>query len=118
VGFCTVGVTNTFGGGVESDLAVIELGPVAGVPSQDKPEDIVHWGLDGRGVGLMSMSGGPSIQVAAGTIDHQILNNYVGTTASRENHCGVICNATRWLEVEPETVAMPTATQFYRLRKP
>jgi hypothetical protein len=51
------------------------------------------------------------IQVAAGDVNHHILDNRLGTTSAVENHCGVICNATRWLVFQPEysgTLALDT----------
>jgi len=106
VGFYTVAITNRAGRGVESVPVALEIGPEPALRSQDKLED--SFDLTGSGGDLDPLGHlpkgpptAPLIQVAAGDVDHHILNNAQGTTSARENHCGVICNATRWLVLKP-----------------
>jgi hypothetical protein len=114
VGFYTVAITNALGRGLETVPVALEIGPEPAVSSQDKLEDTFN--LTGTGGGKVSPEpkdgpGAPMIQVAAGDVDHHILDNSLGTTSARENHCGVICNATRWLVVKPNysgTLALDT----------
>jgi hypothetical protein len=103
VGFYAVAVTNNALRGVLSDPATLEIGSEARAgASEDKLEDLAFppatLSQSGLHLSAASLSAPPPYSVGAGSIGFQVLNNGDGTTsASEENHCGVICHSTRWL---------------------
>jgi hypothetical protein len=126
VGSYLVAVTNSSSRGIRSDVAVLEIGPVPTVQSQDKFADLFlsPGGGGGEGIGPAS-TGGSFISVSIGTTTSpQILNNTGSTTQSGEpDHCIVISTATRWLRYRAEDAgvmvidtlgsAIPTVLEAY-----
>jgi hypothetical protein len=124
VGNYLVAVTNSTGRGLRSDVAVLEIGPVPTVQSQDKFADLfLNAGGGGGGIGPASSGGFISVSIGTTTAP-QILNNTGATTQSGEaDHCIVISTATRWLRYRAENAgvmvidtfgsAIPTVLEVY-----
>lgn len=125
VGNYLVAVTNSTSRGLRSEVAVLEIGPVSTVQSQDKFADLFLNVAGGGGGGLGPASSGGFISVSIGTTTSpQILNNTGASTQSGEaDHCIVISTATRWLRYRAENAgvmvidtagsAIPTVLEVY-----
>jgi hypothetical protein len=94
VGAYTVRVRNREGQLILSETALIEIGPILGIQSLDKFEDL--------STPTSGMSPFLSVRAGQSTLS-QVLNNTDGLTSSREaNHCGVSPSFTRWIGFAPE----------------
>ncbi len=107
VGTYSVRVGNGAGQFVESEPAVLEIGPVAGVQTVQKYQDLLaslspngFTGGSGKNPAATTTTAGGFIPVVQGTISSQILNNDGATNSVLD--CGAIGGAARWLGITPQ----------------
>ena len=99
VGTYTVRVGNSANRFVESRPAVLEIGSVPSIQSQDKVENVILNSSGSAGFSALSSFVGPPpfISVAFGVPGSQTLNN---TNSTADIDCFKIGSATRWLGVQ------------------
>ena len=101
VGSYTVRILGSPGRFVESRAAIIEIGPVPGIQSEDKVENLFFPETASSGPNLKRtpkfLGGGPPfVSVAFGIPGSQIMNN---TNSTADIDCFRIGSATRWLGI-------------------
>ncbi|MBN2506889.1 MAG: immunoglobulin domain-containing protein [Verrucomicrobia bacterium] len=111
VGSYTVAITNRTGRGLLSPPAIIEIGPLSNVQSQDKVEDVFFPIPAGAGPLLVpgrrgiaaAGAGAPGfVPVTVGTAGAQVFNTTGAQTQSAEAPpCGVIGSASKWFGLQP-----------------
>lgn len=103
VGYYSVAITNRFGRGLQSLPAVIEIGAVPGVQSQEKLEDWLALTNSGgtfrKGMQAAASGTAGPLLVYAGTVDQQIVNNNISTDS--QVYCGVLGRGTLWIVLKP-----------------
>lgn len=88
----------------ESAEALLEIGPVSDIVSQDKLEDIIAALARPPSFTVAAALSSPTINVAMGSITSPQLFNTTGsgTSGGESNHCGVLGGASKWFSVHPE----------------